>query len=675
MSYLIDFIFDFETRSRTDLNKSGTVKYVQDPSTEATLITWCFGRTGPLKAWRKGQPVPQELIHVAQNPHLYKFVAQNVGFDYMIWMHIFWKLILGAPQPIAVENIDDLMALSSHHRTGASLDSIAQMLGLPYSKDKEGRTLMLKQCKPNSKGQFVELTPEEWVKFERYGLMDTRILREAYYRLPPLPAAERWAWEWTFKRNLRGIGVDMPLVHELSDIVQSAMPGLVAEFNYLTGYKATMGSPITCLAFFKQFYPGIQNMQKETVRDMLMADHYVPPHVKRALEIKALAGSTSIAKIPLALKLASNNRIYEVLAYHFAQTKRWAGRGIQIQNFPRVDDKRADPLDFDMNTRHLAEHIKVMRPKLKDPIGFAKNMLRRIWIAAPGNTFYCGDFSKVEPSVLFWLMNLGPIPKKWYEEMAVEIYGKPIDQIGKESEERQVGKTAALSCGYGAGWKSFRKKTYKDTGILLTEEMSKIVIEAYRRKYKVVTKFWKDLEDGFRLAVHGQTSSICEGRIFIMPMEHPWKGVQIRLPSGSYLYYHQATEKFEQWYQNEEDKRLSVKDWELLPVHEKKNWKFVARNVLKYLADQGSGRIAYDYVYGGLLCENVVSAIARDIMVPAMWRLDNAGFDVLGCVHDELWGESYPGREKEFTSLMCVNPSWCDMKIEADLKAGDRYLK
>ena len=96
---------------------------------------------------------------------------------------------------------------------------------------------------------------------------------------------------------------------------------------------------------------------------------------------------------------------------------------------------------------------------------------------------------------------------------------------------------------------------------------------------------------------------------------------------------------------------------------------------LKYMADQGRGRIGYDYVYGGLLCENVVSATARGIMVPAMWRLEQGGFDVLGCIHDEIWAQAEPNRSEEFKTLMCKNPSWCNMKIESDLKVGVRYLK
>jgi DNA polymerase len=662
---VIDFFIDFETRSRVDLKKSGSVVYATDPSTEVTLITWCFGRTGHLKAWRPGQAIPQEIIDVALNPEKYRFIAQNVMFDYLIWTCVLSRLIPGLKRPI-IEGIDDLMAISCHYRTGASLESIAAMLNLNLSKDKLGRQLMLKSCKPDSKGKFYELTPEEYTHFERYGIMDTRILREAYYMLPSLPAPERFAWEWTMKRNLRGICIDEALVNELDSIVQEAMPKLVGEFDYLVGFKCKMNSPVRCKEFFIQYYPYITGMGADIMREMLADKRQVPPHVRRALEIKELSGSTSISKIKSALSQKYMGRIYGILAYHFTQTKRWAGRGIQIQNFPRVDNSKADKLDFEMNVHDLASTVRLLRPGLKDPIGFVKNLLRRVWIPSPGKTFYCGDWAKVEPTVLFWLVGLGDIPKKWYEEMAAEIYGMSLADIGKDSEERQVGKTANLSCGYGSGWKSFKEKLHKDTGILLTDEMAKQVVWAYRNKYKEVSQFWTDLQAGFRKAIYGESSALCDGKVHIMPMQHPWKGVQIRLPSGSYLYYHGAKESLQEY-----EEEVTTTTGGVPHTFKVKK----TRQALSYLADQGQGRIAYDYVYGGLLCENVCSAIGRDLIVPSIWRLENEGFEVLGSIHDELWAEAEEGRDKEFTQLMCVNPSWCDMKIEADLKVGRRYLK
>jgi DNA polymerase len=592
-----------------------------------------------------------------------------------VWINVFRKLIPTMVNP-KIENIDDGMALSCRFRTGASLEACAKMLNLPINKDPVGRQLMLKQCKPNAKGEFYELTPDEWNKFEHYGILDTRILRDVYYKLPPLTPSERWAFEWTFKRNLRGIRIDMALVYEMDSIVQENLPGLEREFFNITG--TTMNSHVRCKAFFKTYYPMIEDMQKDTVRDMLLMTHYVPPEVKRALEIKSLAGSTSITKIKTAIAQQYNGRIYEVLAYSYAQTLRWAGRGIQIQNFARVDDKKADNVKFDMNIKDLAGVVRGLRPGLKDPIGFVKNLLRRVWIPVEGNAFYSGDFSKVEPCTLFWLLDMGEIPDKWYEEMAAEIYNLNVTDISKDSDERQIGKTAQLSCGYGAGWKSFKLKTFKDTGILLTDEMAKMVVNAYRRKYPSVPAFWRDLQNSFRKAIMGEGSILCGGKIHIMPMPSPWEGVQIRLPSGGYLYYHGAQANMESRYVRTisgVDEELTFSQWEKLSRDLQAHYVETKREILTYLSDQGSGRVGRDYIYGGLLCENVVSATSREVMVPAMWRLENAGFDVLGSVHDELWGETASGRCQEFEALMCANPSWCDMKIKAEAKEGVRYLK
>lgn len=647
MSHLIDFHFDFETRSRIDLKLAGSVRYATDPSTEATLLTWCFGRTGSIKAWAMGQTIPDELMDVALHPEKYRFNAFNIGFDYLIWTQVFSKLIPNSVRP-GIENLEDTMALSCHFRMGASLDAVARMMNLPYSKDKEGRRIMLKQCKPNAKGEFPVLTDAEKEMFLRYGIIDTQILREVYYKLPPLPAPERWAWEWTMRRNLRGIKIDTDLVSEMESIINETLPKLVHEFDVLVGGKVKINSP-KCKDYFKEYYPWIENMQADTVRDMLASNLQVHPAVRRALEIKDLAGSTSLAKVKCAVEQQYAGRIFGILSYHYAHTKRWAGRGIQIQNFPRVDDTKDDQIDFDLNVVDVTSTIRSKRSTLKDPLGFVKNLLRRIWIPDGEQMFYCGDFSRVEPSVLYWLLGQGDIPAKWYEEMAAEIYNKPVSEIAKDSEERTVGKSANLGCGYGMGPDKFKADTAKKTGIILSDEMARQVVFTYRRKNKAIVDFWKETEWAFRRAVLKESSILCNGRIHVMPMQAPYRGVQIRLPSGSYLFYHNAQIDTEN-----SDRGM--------------------REILTYTTDEG-GILGRSKLYGGLLTEHIVSATARDILVPAMWRLENAGFDVLNVVHDEIWAQAEDGRDQEFKKLMCINPSWCDMKIDADLKCGVRYLK
>lgn len=659
MQLLIDFHFDFETRSELDLKKVGTVKYAEHPSTQATLLTWCFGRSGTVKYWRIGQPFPQELIDVAKNPHRYRFNAFNITFDYMIWLVSFKRQIAPFIVKPPIVSVEDTMALTAHFRVGNSLDAAAKILRLPFTKDKDGRKIMLKQCKINSRtGQFPELTEEEWTKFIHYGIIDTRLLRDIYYMLPNLPAPERYAFEWTFRRNLRGIKVDVDLIHALKDIILDSIPKLTAEFDRLVSGQCKINSPVRCLEFFKPYYPYIENMRADTIRDMLADKNpNIPAHVRRALEIKDLASSTAISKIKCAVEQGMHGRIYQLLAYHHAHTKRWAGRGIQIQNFPRVEDDevQVDKIDFDLNQKDLASIVRSRANNLQDPIDFVKNLLRRIWLADDDKTFYCGDFSKVEPSVLYWMLGMGPIPSLWYEEMAATIYSKQVHEIDKDSEERTVGKSANLGCQYGMGWKKFKADTLKKTGILLTDELAKRSVKAFRDKYKEITQFWRDLETAFRLAIYGKTTPLCGGKVYVMPMQKPFQGVQIRLPSGSHLYYHYAHIKTEKYI----DEHTGAERM---------------REVLCYTAD-ADGAVGTKTVYGGLLCEHVTSGTARDILVPSIWRLEQAGFDPLTTVHDELWGQAEAGRDEEFKHLMCVNPSWCDMVIKSDLKVGVRYLK
>jgi len=645
----ITFFFDFETRSRSDLPTVGAVKYCLDESTEVTLLTWCFGRTGTIKEWRKGWEVPLEILDVAYNPDKYLFVAHNIAFDFLVWTQVFSRIIPGLIRP-SMQDLEDNMAITTHFRVGASLELAATTLRLPYNKDKEGRRLMLKQCKPGIKGEFYELTKDEWELFSRYGKIDTRLLRDVYYLCPALPAAERWAFEWTFKRNMRGIKLDTALLAELSSIVEENVPKLINEFDQCVSWSVKLNSP-KLKEFFKPYYPWVENMQADTVRDMLADKTPVPKHVRRALEIKDLAGSTSIVKLKTAGEQKVNDRIYGILAYHYTQTKRWAGRGIQVHNFPRPDSNKVDSIEFDMNIEDLAGYVRSVRHTLKDPIGFVRNLLRRIFLPDAGMEFLCGDFSKVEPSVLFWLLDMGAIPKKWYEEMAAVIYNKSPSDIGKESEERQIGKAAALGCGYGMGADKFKFQVEKQVGISISEQLAQKAVQSYRMANPKITQLWNDLESAFRRAINGEATKICNGKILIMPMQHPHKGVQIRLPSGSHLYYHNAHIEMSQY----KDKNGMPRD----------------RQILCYEGGDDGAKT----VYGGLLTEHVVSATARDILVPAMWRLEQNNFEVLNTVHDEIWVQSSPGKGEEFRSIMCVNPSWCDMKIDADFKNGVRYLK
>ena len=66
--------------------------------------------------------------------------------------------------------------------------------------------------------------------------------------------------------------------------------------------------------------------------------------------------------------------------------------------------------------------------------------------------------------------------------------------------------------------------------------------------------------------------------------------------------------------------------------------------------------------YSGKLVENITQATARDLLAEAMWRLEQAKFDIVAHVHDEVILEVPKGSitVDEVCGIMNQNPSWAD---------------
>ena len=78
------------------------------------------------------------------------------------------------------------------------------------------------------------------------------------------------------------------------------------------------------------------------------------------------------------------------------------------------------------------------------------------------------------------------------------------------------------------------------------------------------------------------------------------------------------------------------------------------------------------------IVSNCTQAIARDILVEAMYRIENAGIEIIGHVHDEVICEVPIDKYsvQEICDLMAVNPKWCqDMPLKAAGYKGLNYFK
>ena len=80
-------------------------------------------------------------------------------------------------------------------------------------------------------------------------------------------------------------------------------------------------------------------------------------------------------------------------------------------------------------------------------------------------------------------------------------------------------------------------------------------------------------------------------------------------------------------------------------------------------------------IYGGLLAENATQAVARDLLALSLLRLEEAGYEVLLHVHDEvvIAGEHDP---EEIARIMCTLPEWAEgLPLAAHGGVLERYGK
>jgi DNA polymerase len=669
---------DFETASPCDLKVAGAWRYSEDPNTEILSLVWLL--EGPEDApvlWIPGN-TDSLLYNLAANSEV-EFQC-HASFEQAIWANIMVPVFGFAPIPIA--RWVDTQASCALHAIPLDLDHALSVMGVPVTKDLEGRKVTLSLSKVDKKtGMLPERTPELMEKVYAYNRIDvegTRLLGRA---LGVLPEDERRIWEIDQAINQRGIGIDLQFVRAARDIVRRESLPLLLEFKDLTGLKPTQGAKF--IAWLADQGVEIPNMQKATVAKLLGEDDEddedcdgaewdseagpLPDHVRRALVIRTLTSSASVKKLARMEEcVCEDGRARGLTQYHVASTGRWAGRILQPQNFPRGTVK-GDPED--LVRAILGGSASAIRDQYGEPVEVVMSSLRHALVAHPGHIFVAADYAGIEARIVLALAGqtdktaLMASGADVYSSMASDIYKRPVTKE-TDPEARQIGKNTVLGCGFQMGWKTFRDRYLKHMppGIE-TDEFAKRVVDAYRKVWAPrVPRLWADLEEAaLHAAMNPGLTSAAKCGIMYKVKDIGGKPFMVcRLLDGKCLYYF--------------DPRVGMKamPWS---TEEKPD----VRRCWKYRAKR-KGQWRWIYAYGGILTENVVQALARQLLCRALERFDTLGMPVVLTVHDEVvlelddhtdWGDIV-------SSIMCEPVAWATdigVPIEVEVWQNRRFKK
>jgi DNA polymerase bacteriophage-type len=143
---------DYETRGVLRLRDVGVSRYATHPDTNVLCCAYAVD-DGPVKLWVTGD-VPAEFVEASSNP-AWIVSAFNDNFERQIEAHIMAPRY-GWPT-IPIERHRCLQASALALALPASLDKVAQALGLEHQKDNAGKLNMMALARPRKprKGEPV----------------------------------------------------------------------------------------------------------------------------------------------------------------------------------------------------------------------------------------------------------------------------------------------------------------------------------------------------------------------------------------------------------------------------------------------------------------------------------------------------------------------------------------
>jgi DNA polymerase len=680
---MIHVHLDIETRSRRDLPSVGARKYFLCPAFKIIWLSFAIDDGEVITLDMYNEPYPGYMLQKFA-PHILEMLKSKEVGRLLFWA---WNApfeILGLMQYLGIEvemqNWRCAMVLAGYLGLPRALGDAAKVLHLDTLKDSEGTKLISLFSKPQttrkqkySFAEFVlpEWEPEKWANYGRYNNQDVVVERAVVKHLSqyPGPSDTEWLyWRQNEEVNARGMFIDVPFVNACIDVCARYLQGITTQIEALTGLTNQSDQQIKAWIEARGIH--MPSLAKDYLIDNVNPD-LLPPEVNKLIELRGAKSKTSISKYQTALDfLCPDGRIHDQIQHYGADTGRFAGRGFQPHNVPKT-------FSYENLIKRNAKRLGVPEAAIKELVGDALQVAKDAILSRAGELFYTDvtavvgkmqrtaivaeegkmlvpcDYSSIEARMLAWVageewqLEVFRTHGKIYEATAAQMYNKALEDV--TGEEREKGKRATLALGY-QGWTG----AMITSGALragMTEDELPGVCKAWRTANPAIAasaKIWKygramdnpspglwaKLEHCARYVILTQQSYTLQLPYCSIGFSFERGNMFITLPSGRRLCYHGA---------HCVGDVIRYMGMKTIPGTTKRIW----------------GSID---LYGGLITENIIQAMARDCLVWVMDLMHRDGLPIVLHVHDEVVPE-VPGHLAEQTlvymeHLMSQTPLW-----------------
>lgn len=659
---------DLETFSSVDIKEQGRHNYVDSPDFEILLFGYAVDYGQPVVIdLACGESVPQEILQALFDASVKK-TAWNAMFEISCFAKVFG---LSRDQMCRwTEQWHDTMVQARYCAFPGSLDAAGKALGLPEDKRKiaTGKSLIrLFSCprKPTAKDPRTRVMPsdepEKWKLYKTYNAGDvtTEMTIAKYLESWPLPEDVRRQWLLDVVQNERGVPVDMELVDGALRIMAETEEELNREAQQITDLENPNSREQLKAWVERELGTDLADLTKETVEMLLKKD--LPANVRRVLEIRQELSKAAPKKfVAMRDNVCSDGRLRGMMVFYGAsRTGRWSSYTVQFQNLLRT---HIEGLDFarDLVKRGQAAPVRFCYGNVPDTLG---QLVRTALTASNGRILTDCDYSAIEARVIAWLAG-----EEWaleefrgegkiYEATAAQMFNTPKDKIKKgnpEYELRQRGKVATLACGFGGGPAAMERM---DVGHKIAKDEYPGLVKQWRTANPHIVKYWYLIEEAAMTAMRtGNPVTVNPTGKAPVTFRHEVSDLlhflTLELPSGRKLFY-----PFPGFTEN----------------------RFGKESLCYMGQNQKTGKWGQVETYSGKLVENIVQATARDLLAGALARLEEAGFEVIFSIHDEIVIDTPREIEDSLdrvAAIMTVIPPWAEgLPLNAAGWRGPYFIK